>query len=63
MLKSEFQSVAVALRRVRWVIETPPNVLGVIDDHWFQYVTDFSRVGPDKGKGGKLLLLPTRIHR
>jgi hypothetical protein len=45
------------------VIETPPNVLGVIDDHWFQYVTDFSRVGPDKGKGGKLLLLPTRIHR
>src|SRR5450432_163347 len=40
------------------VIETPPNVLGVIDDHWFQYVTDFGRVGPDKNKGGKFLLLP-----
>jgi hypothetical protein len=40
------------------VIETPPNVLGVIDDHWFQYVTDFGRVGPDKSKGGKFLLLP-----
>ena len=40
------------------VIETPPNVLGVIDDHWFQYVTDFGRAGPDKGKGGKFLLLP-----
>jgi hypothetical protein len=40
------------------VIETPPNVLGVIDDHWFQYVADFGRVGPDKGKGGKFLLLP-----
>jgi len=40
------------------VIETPPNVLGVIDDHWFHYVTDFGRVGPDKNKGGKFLLLP-----
>lgn len=40
------------------VLETPPNVLGVIDDHWFQYVADFGRVGPDKGKGGKFLLLP-----
>ena len=40
------------------VIEIPPNVLGVIDDHWFQYVTDLGRVGPDKGKGGKYLLLP-----
>jgi hypothetical protein len=40
------------------VIETPPNVLGVIDDHWFQYVADFGRAGPDKGKGGKFLLLP-----
>lgn len=40
------------------VFETPPNVLGVIDDHWFQYVTDFGRVGPDKNKGGKFLMLP-----
>ena len=40
------------------VIETPPDVLGIIDDHWFQYVADFGRVGPDKGKGGKFLLLP-----
>ncbi|MDM0117806.1 DUF1254 domain-containing protein [Variovorax sp. J22R133] len=40
------------------VFETPPNVLGVIDDHWFQYVADFGRAGPDQGKGGKYLLLP-----
>lgn len=40
------------------VIETPPDVLGVIDDHWFQYVADFGRAGPDQGKGGKFLLLP-----
>jgi hypothetical protein len=40
------------------VFETPPNVLGIIDDHWFHYVADFGRVGPDKGQGGKYLLLP-----
>lgn len=40
------------------VIETPPNVLGIIDDHWFHYVTDFGNAGPDKGKGGKFLILP-----
>ena len=40
------------------VIETPPNVLGIIDDHWFKYVGDVGNAGPDKGKGGKYLLLP-----
>jgi hypothetical protein len=40
------------------VIETAPNVLGIIDDHWFRYVADFGNAGPDKGKGGKYLLLP-----
>ena len=40
------------------VIETPPNVLGIIDDHWFKYVGDFGNAGPDQGKGGKFLLLP-----
>ena len=40
------------------VIETPPNVLGFINDHWFRYVTDFGNLGPDKGKGGKFLILP-----
>ncbi len=40
------------------VIETPPNVLGFIDDAWFHYVVDFGNAGPDKGKGGKFLILP-----
>ena len=40
------------------VLETPPDVLGIIDDHWFHYVADFGRVGPDKGQGGKFLLVP-----
>ena len=40
------------------VMEAPPKVLGLIDDFWFRYVTDFGMAGPDKGKGGKYLILP-----
>ncbi|WP_395334881.1 DUF1254 domain-containing protein [Novosphingobium sp. BL-8H] len=40
------------------VVETPPNVLGVVDDFWFRYVTDIGNAGPDRGKGGKYLFLP-----
>ncbi len=40
------------------VVETPPNVLGFVDDFWFHYVTDMGNAGPDKGKGGKFLFLP-----
>lgn len=40
------------------VIETPPDVLGFVNDHWFKYVIDFGRLGPDKGQGGKFLILP-----
>ena len=40
------------------VIESPPSVLGIIDDAWFHYVGDVGNAGPDKGKGGKFLLLP-----
>ncbi|MEM9516368.1 MAG: DUF1254 domain-containing protein [Actinomycetota bacterium] len=40
------------------VIETPPDVLGLIDDHWFKWVGDFGRLGPDRSEGGKFLILP-----
>ncbi len=40
------------------VIETPPNILGMIDTHWFEYVGDVGNAGPDRGQGGKYLLLP-----
>ncbi len=40
------------------VMETPPNVLGFINDAWFQYVCDFGNAGPDKGQGGKFIILP-----
>lgn len=40
------------------VIETPPNVLGILDDMWMRYIADVGNAGPDKGKGGKFLILP-----
>lgn len=40
------------------VVEVPPEVLGPIDDAWFRWVSDVGITGPDKGKGGKYLLLP-----
>jgi hypothetical protein len=40
------------------IVETPPLSLGVMDDMWFRWVTDFGLPGPDRGEGGKYLLLP-----
>lgn len=40
------------------VLEVPPKVLGLIDDMWYNFVTDVGFVGPDKGEGGKYLILP-----
>jgi hypothetical protein len=40
------------------VMETPPNILAIVDDFWFHYVTDIGNAGPDRGKGGKYIILP-----
>ena len=40
------------------VLETPPKVLAFLDDFWFQYVIDIGNAGPDKGQGGKYLVVP-----
>jgi hypothetical protein len=40
------------------VFETPPKSLGTLDDFWWRWVTDFGAPGPDRGTGGKYLLLP-----
>jgi len=55
---SIYQIAWVELSDEPMVIETPPKVLGIIDDAWFQYVADFGNAGPDRGQGGKFLLLP-----
>ena len=40
------------------VLEAPAGALGGIDNHWQYPLTDIGPFGPDKGKGGKFLLLP-----
>ena len=40
------------------VVETPPDTLGIIDDMWWNWVSDFGLAGADRGLGGKYLLLP-----
>ncbi|HMH12619.1 MAG TPA: DUF1254 domain-containing protein [Edaphobacter sp.] len=40
------------------VIETPPDSLGIFDDMWWNWIGDFGFPGPDRGQGGKYLLLP-----
>lgn len=40
------------------VIEVPAGMLGAFNDAWFRYMQDVGPMGPDKGKGGKFLLLP-----
>jgi hypothetical protein len=39
------------------VLETPPDALGLIDDMWFRWVTDFGLPGADRGQGGTYLLV------
>jgi hypothetical protein len=40
------------------VIEVPPSLQGILDDFWHRPLTDVGFVGPDKGEGGKYLILP-----
>lgn len=46
------------LREGPLVVEVPPKVLGLLNDMWYHFVTDIGMVGPDKGAGGKYLILP-----
>ncbi len=39
------------------VIDLPAGLLGLLDDAAFEYVTDIGALGPDKGEGGKYLLI------
>ncbi len=55
---SVYQTAALRLTDEPWVIETPPNVLGFLNNAWFNYVMDFGNLGPDEGQGGRFLILP-----
>jgi hypothetical protein len=40
------------------VVNVPSGVLGGFDDMWFRWIGDFGVSGPDRGEGGRYLLLP-----
>jgi hypothetical protein len=40
------------------VVEVPPMQLGTINDLWFGWVIDIGFPGPDRGFGGKYLIVP-----
>jgi hypothetical protein len=40
------------------VIEVPPGMLGLFNDMWWHWIGDFGFPGPDRGEGGKYLVLP-----
>ncbi len=49
---------AISLTEGPMVLEQPPNALGTINDMWFSWIIDIGRPGPDRGEGGKYLLVP-----
>jgi len=40
------------------ILDAPAGVLGGINSHWMYPLMDIGPFGPDKGKGGKFLVLP-----
>jgi hypothetical protein len=40
------------------VLEVPPRFLGAVQDAWFRWVVDIGQPGPDRGEGGKYLIVP-----
>jgi hypothetical protein len=40
------------------VVEVPPMALGTLNDMWFGWIIDIGAPGPDRGQGGKYLILP-----
>jgi hypothetical protein len=40
------------------VVEVPPKTLGTFDDMWFRWIIDAGNPGPDRGMGGRYLIVP-----
>jgi hypothetical protein len=48
----------IDLRNGPLVVEAPPKVLGTVNDIWYRWAGDIGFTGPDRGEGGKFLILP-----
>ncbi|MFQ8433885.1 DUF1254 domain-containing protein [Amaricoccus sp. W119] len=49
---------AIDLTAGPMVIEQPPDAVGTINDMWFSWIIDIGGPGPDRGLGGKYLIVP-----
>lgn len=48
----------VDLTKGPMVLEVPPMSLGSFDDMWFRWIIDAGAPGPDRGEGGRYLIVP-----
>jgi hypothetical protein len=53
-----YSVATIDLTKGPMVIEVPPKSLGTINDLWFGWIIDVGNPGPDRGQGGKYLILP-----
>jgi hypothetical protein len=53
-----YYMAVVNLSQGPMVVEQPPLGLGTINDMWFSWIIDIGFPGPDRGEGGKYLLVP-----
>jgi hypothetical protein len=53
-----YYMAVVDLTKGPMVVEQPPMGLGTINDMWFSWIIDIGFPGPDRGDGGKYLLVP-----
>jgi hypothetical protein len=53
-----YYMAVVNLSKGPMVVEQPPLGLGTINDMWFSWVIDIGFPGPDRGEGGKYLIVP-----
>lgn len=48
----------INLEKGPMVVEVPPKTLGSFNDMWFRWIIDAGFPGPDRGQGGKYLIVP-----
>jgi hypothetical protein len=53
-----YYMAVVDLTKGPMVVEQPPKGVGTINDMWFQWIIDIGFPGPDRGEGGRYLLVP-----
>jgi hypothetical protein len=53
-----YYMAVVNLEKGPMVIEQPPMGLGTINDMWFSWIIDIGFPGPDRGEGGRYLIVP-----